>query len=240
MDAGGNEVGDLVEGTDAATGADCCAVESGSSAGKFQLPVEGPVFEQSVDEACVKDVAGARGVDDRDAEGGSVKELFSVEGEDAFLTKSGGCEATVVTALHFAKSLFEIGLGCEARGKVAADDEVVDVADEVFDLGIELVEVGDDGNAGFTGPSGGADCGFCVVAIDVESAGVGDPFPVEISGAEGEAGIKIAPDEDSAFALGIDEDQGLRAGSSGDGDDTSFDTGVGEGFAMEGGGEIVA
>ena len=50
----------------------------------------------------------------------------------------------------------------------------------------------------------------------------------------------VAAAEDGAFALGVDEDQGLGAGSAGDGDDAGFDTGVGEGFAMEGGGEVVA
>ena len=240
MGAGVDEVGDVVEGPDAATGADCGAVEGSSGAGKFQLAVEGPVFEKSVDEAGMEDVAGAGGVDDGDAEGWGVEELFAVEGEDAFLTKSGCSEPAVVAALHLAKSLLEIGFGCEARRKVAADDEVVDVADEVFDVGIELVEVRDDGNAGFAGPSGGEDGGLSVVAIDVESSRIGDPFTIEISGAESEAAVKIAADEDSTFALGIDEDEGLWAGPSGDGDNASFDTGVGKGFAVERGGEIVA
>ena len=237
--AGVDEVGDVCERADAAAGADSGAVECSSGASKFQLAVEGPVFEQSVDEAGVEDVAGAGGVDDGDAKGRSVKELFAVEGEDAFLTKSRGSEAAVVAALHFAKSLLEIGLGCEAGGKVAADDEVVDVADEILDVGIEFVEVGDDGNAGFAGPGGGEDGSFRVVTIDVESAGIGDPFAVEVSGAEGEPGVKIAADENSTFALGIDEDEGSRAGSARDGDDASFDTGVGKGFAMESRGQIV-
>ena len=84
--AGVDEVCDLCERADAATGTDCGAVEGSSGAGKFQLAVEGPVFEQSIDEAGVEDVAGAGGVDDGDAKSRSVKELFPVEGEDAFLT----------------------------------------------------------------------------------------------------------------------------------------------------------
>ena len=46
--------------------------------------------------------------------------------------------------------------------------------------------------------------------------------------------------EDGAFAFGVDEDEGLGAGSSGNGDDVGLYTVVREGFAMEGGGEVVA
>ena len=128
------------------------------------------------------------------------------------------------------------------RREVAGDDEIVDVGDEGFDVGVEFVEVGDDGDVRFAGPGGGEDGGFGVVAVDVEGAGVGDPFAIEVGGAEAEA--VVAADEDGAFALGVDEDEGLRAGGAGDRDEASFDTGigtgVGKGFAVEGGGEIVA
>src|ERR1700677_1925848 len=130
--AGGDEGGDVFERADAAAGADGGAVESGGGAGGFERAVERPALEQSVDEACVKDVAGACGVDDGDREGGDVEELFAVGGEDTAFAQGGGGEAAVVTALHVAKSFFEAGLGGEANGKVAADDEVVDVADEIF------------------------------------------------------------------------------------------------------------
>ena len=175
---------------------------------------------------------------DGDAEGGGVEELVAVEGEDAVGAEGGGGEAAVVAAVHLAEGLFEVGLGGEAGGKVAADDEVVDVGEEGFDVGVEFVEVGDDGDVGFAGPGGGEDGGFGVVAVDVEGAGVGDPFAMEIGGVEDEALVAAA--EDGALALGVDEDEGLGAGDAGDGDDAGFDAGVGEGFAMEGGGEVVA
>ena len=72
----------------------------------------------------------------------------------------------------------------------------------------------------------------------MEGAGVDDPVAVEVGGVEGEALVAAA--EDGALAFGVDEDEGLGAGCAGDGDDAGFDTGVGEGFAMEGGGEVVA
>ncbi len=175
---------------------------------------------------------------DGDAEGGDVEELCAVEGEDAFLAEGGGGETAVVTAMHLAESLFEVGFGGEAGGKVAADDEVVDVSEEGFDVGVEFVEVGDDGDVGFAGPGGGQDGGFGVVAVDVEGAGVGDPFAMEVGGVEDDALVAAA--EDGALALGVDEDEGLGAGDAGGSDDVGFDAGVREGFAMEGGGEVVA
>ena len=174
--AGGDEGVDGLEGLNASASADCGAVECGGCAGEFELAVEGPVLEEAVDEGGVEDVAGSGGVDDGDAEGGGVEEVLAVEGEDAVGAEGGGGEAAVVAAMHLAEGLLEVGLGDEAGGKVAADDAVVDVGEEIFDVGVELVEVGDDGDVGFAGPGGGEDCGFSVVPVDVEGAGVGDPF----------------------------------------------------------------
>jgi hypothetical protein len=143
-------------------------------------------------------------------------------------------------AVHLAESLFEVGLGHEARGKVATDDAVVDFGEEIFDVGIELVEIGDDRDVGFAGPGGGENGGFGVVAVKVESAGVDDPLAIEVGGMEGETVVAAA--EDGALALGVDEDEGLGAGGAGNGDDAGVDAGasVREGFAVESGGEVVA
>jgi len=236
--AGGDEVGDIVEGMDAATGADGSAVEGSGGAGELELAVEGPVLEQRVDEAGVEDVAGAGSIANGNAEGGSVEELLTVEGEDAFLSESCGGEPAGVSALHLAKSLLEIGLGGEARGKVAADDEVVDIGDEVFDVGVEFVEIGYDGDVGFTSPGGGEDGGFGVEAVDVESAGIGDPLALEVGWAEGQC--FVAAGKDGALAGGVDQDEGLLADAAGCGDKVPLDTGAGEGFAMERGCGVVA
>ncbi len=238
MGAGGHEVFDVFEGLDAASGAYGSAVEGGGGAGEVELAVERPVLQQAVDEAGVEDVSGAGGVDDGDAVGGGVVEVLAVPGEDAVVAEGRGGEAAAVAAVHLAEGFFEVGLAHEAGGEVAADDEVVDVGEEVFDVGVELVEVGDDGDSGGAGPGGGEGGGGGVVAVDVEGAGVDDPVAVEIGGVEGEAFVAAA--EDGALAFGVDEDEGLGAGSAGDGDDAGFDAGVGEGFAMEGGGEVVA
>ena len=76
------------------------------------------------------------------------------------------------------------------------------------------------------------------MAVDVEGAGVGDPLALKIGRVEDDALVATA--EDGALSLVVDEDEGLGAGDSGGGDDVSFDAGVGEGFAMESGGEVVA
>ncbi len=61
------------------------------------------------------------------------------------------------------------------------------------------------GDVGFAGPGGGEDGGFGVVAVDVESAGVNDPFALEVGGAEGETFFRIAAAEDGALAVVVDE-----------------------------------
>ena len=123
-------------------------------------------------------------------------------------------------------------------GKSRADDEVVDVGEEVVDAGVDLIEVGDDGDSGFAGPGCGEGGGGGIVAVDVEGAGVDNPVAVEIGGLEDETFVAAA--EDGALAFGVDEDEGLGAGSAGDGDDVGLNSIVGEGFAMEGGGEVIA
>jgi hypothetical protein len=180
----------------------------------------------------MEDVACTGGIDNGDAIGGSVEELFTVPGENAFLTERCGGESTGVTALHLAKSLLEVGLGHQARGEVAANDEIVDVGEKILDVGIELIEVGDDGDVGFASPGGGQDGGLGVEAVYVQGAGVGDPFALKVRGVKGES--FVAAGEDCALTRGVDEDEGLLADAAGSGDEMGFDTGASEGFAMEG------
>ena len=82
------------------------------------------------------------------------------------------------------------------------------------------------------GPACGEGGGGGVVAVYVEGAGVFDPFALEVGGLEDEALVAAA--EDGALACGVDEDEGVGAGSAGDGGDAGFDAGVAEGFAMKG------
>jgi hypothetical protein len=236
--AGGDEGFDIFYGFDVASGAYGGAVEGGGGAGEVELTLEGPVLEHAVDEACVEGVSGAGSVLDGYMEGGGVVEGGSVIGQDALRAEGGGGEAATVAGLHEADGLVEIGLVHEARGEIATDNEVVDLFEQSFDAGVDLVQVGDDRHAGLAGPGGGEGGGGDVISIDVKCAGVDDPFTLEVVGVQVKA-LVLTP-EDGSFADGIDQDEGLAGGAVGDGDDADLDAGVREGFAMEGGGDVIA
>ena len=228
---------DGFEGLDGSAGSYGGAVEGGGGASEVELLVEGPALEETEDEAGVKDVSGSGGIEYGDAVGGGEVEVVAVPGEDAVSAEGGGGEAAAVAAMHLLNCGGEIGLEHEAAGEVAADDEVIDVFEEEVDAGIDLVEVGDDGDSGGAGPACGEGGGGGVVAVHVEGAGVFDPFALKVRGLEDEAFVATA--EDSSLAGGVDEDEGVGAGSAGNGGDAGLDAGVAEGFAMKGGGYIV-
>jgi hypothetical protein len=140
--------------------------------------------------------------------------------------------------LDLLQRFFEVGLGHEEAWEVSAYDEVVDVFDEFFDAWIELIEIGDDRDAGGARPCGGESCGGSVVAVDVKGPGVGDPFAVEIGGLKDEALVPSA--EDGSLAAGVDEDQGLRTGGACGCDELCLDACMREGFAMKRGGCVIA
>lgn len=236
-DAGRDEVFDGVEVLDAAACTDGHAVEGGGGAGEVELAVERPALKEAVDEAGVEDVSGSGGIDYVHSIGWGVVELHAIPGEDTFFTEGRGGEETAVAALHQLEGFFEVGLGHETAGEVSTDDEVVDVLEEFFDAGVDLVEVGDDGNVGFAGPAGCESCCGGVVAVDVEGAGVDDPVSVEFGGLEDETLVAAA--EDGALAAAVDQDERLGA-DAGDSNDLGLDAGAGEGFAVESGGVVVA
>jgi len=235
---GGHQAFNCWDGLDAASGSGFGAVQGCGGAGEIELALEWPALEQSVDEAGVEDVSCAGGVGDGDAVGGGVVELLAIPGEDAFFAERGGGEAVVVAAVYLAQGRFEAGFGHQAAREIAADDQVVDVFEKGFYAGVELVEIGDNGDAGVASPLCGLGGGGGVEAVHVEDAGVDDPFLAEFFGLEDESGIALA--EDGAFALGVDEDDGLRTGALGDGDELGLDAGAGELAAVEIGGFVLA
>jgi len=236
--AGCDEFFDNGDGLDSAASAYGGAVECCGSAGEVELAIELPVLEEAVDEAGVKDVAGAGGVDDRDEEGAGVVEAATVEGEDSSLSQGCRGEDGAVAAMHKAEGGFQVGLVSEASGKIAADDEVIDEGKEIVDIGVEFVEVGNDGDSRFAGPAGGEDGSLGVVAVDVEGAGAGDPLALEVGRPDSE-GLVAAP-EDGALAVVVDEDEGLLAQAVGGTENAGVDAGAGEGVAMELGGVVGA
>ena len=142
-------------------------------------------------------------------------------------------------ALHGgAKSLFEIAFAGETCGEVAADDQVVNVRNQVFNAGIYFIEIGDDGNAGRAGPGSGLGCCCSFKSVDMQGPRIHDPGAIEVGGLEQEALIATA--ENGAFAAVIDEDERLRTGGIGHGDQARIHAGAGKLFAMETGPVVVA
>src|SRR5439155_23988145 len=85
----------------------------------------------------------------------------------------------------------EVGFAGDAAGNVAAGDEVIDEREKGIDAGVQIVEVGDDGDACFARP--GCGCGCCggVVAVEVEGASFEDPFALQVAGLDGETVIAL-------------------------------------------------
>ena len=158
---------DLGQRGDVAARADSGAVESGGGAGEFELARQRPALQQSIDKTCVEDVAGAGGVDGIDAKCWGVVELRAVVGEDAFWAESSGGETGAVTGAYGGKRFAQIGFAGDAAGDVAAGDKVIDQREQSVDAGVELVEIGDDGDACGACPSGGDSCCGSVVAVEV-------------------------------------------------------------------------
>jgi len=236
--AGGHELFDGFEGLNAAPGSDRHAVQGGSGAGEVELAFEGPILKQAVDEPGVEDISGSGGIDYGDAVGGGVVKVFAVPCEDAIGPQGCGGETAAIALLHLTQRLLKVGLRHEAAGEVPADDEVVDVFEELVYAWVQLVEIGDDGDAGGAGPAGGHGCDGGIVSIDVEGSCVDDPFAVEAGGLKIEP--LVAPPEDGALAFAVDEDEGLAAGAVWNGDDLGLDAGAGELFAMKRCGVVVA
>ncbi len=208
--ASGHQLLDGIDGLDAAAGAEGGAVEGGGGAGEIELALKGPALQEAVDEAGVKNVSGAGGVNGLNVEGGCVVELRSVPGQDALFAECGGSEA-----------------GAQ-----------VDALQEGFHAGVEFIYVGDDGNAGGARPARGRNCCGGIVSIDVKGAGIDDPISVEFLGAQSQA--VVAFPENGAFTGVIDEDEGLLAGAIGCGEEMSLDAVARKFGAVQFGGAVVA
>ena len=186
----------------------------------------------------MKDVAGTGGVGNGDTIGGTGMEVLAVPRKNAVFAECCRGQSAAKALQGGAKSLFKIAFAGETRGKIAADDKVVDVVDQVFDAGIDLVEIGDDGNSCGAGPGSGLGCGGGFETVDVQGARVHDPGAIEIGGLEQEAFIAAA--KNGAFASVIHKDERLRAGGICDSDKARIDACVRKFAAMQIGGFVVA
>src|SRR6267154_1756239 len=236
--AASDEVLDSCDGLDAGAGAEGGAVEGGGGAGEIQLALKGPALQEGVNEAGVKNVAGAGGVHRLHAKGRGAVELRSVPGQDALFAECGGSEAGAKSFLEGGQGFFQVRLFREATGDISAGDEVVDALQEGFHAGVEFIYVGDDGNAGGARPARGDRCGGGIVSIDVQGARMDDPIAPEFFGTERQAVVALP--ENSAFAGIVDKDKSLLAGTAGGDEEMSLDAVPRKFGAVQFGGAVVA
>jgi len=162
---------------------------------------------------------------------------MAVPADDALLAKCGRSEARAITVEQFFERGLKVRLAHMLGGEVAADDDVVHILKQGFNAGITVVEVGDDGDAGCAGPLGRKSAGCGIEPVDVEHAGRGNPFALQIFRMKDHSLVALT--EHGAFAF-IDHDEILQTACARDGDDLGVDTCVGEGFAVKAGAVVFA
>src|SRR6266853_754974 len=123
---GGDEALDGVDGRDAAASAEGGAVEGGGGAGEIELARQGPASQEAVEEASVKNVSGAGGVNRLDPECWRVVEARAVPGEDTLFAQCGSGEAGAKLFAEHGQGLSQIQFFRQPAGNVPASDEVVD------------------------------------------------------------------------------------------------------------------
>ncbi len=101
--------------------------EGGGGTREIEPARQGPALQQPIDEASMEDVARTGGVGHGNAISGAQMEVTAIPGQHTVPAESRCGHGTAVAVLHGAKGLFEIVLAGQADGKIAADNEVVDV-----------------------------------------------------------------------------------------------------------------
>ena len=136
-------------------------------------------------------------------------ELNAVPGQNAILTECGGGKSVSKAALHGLKRLRQRGGSCEALGKIAADDGVIGESQQIVEIGINLVEVGDDRDACRARPLRGLNSRGRVVAIQMQKTSAGDPFAAQLTGMKVLA--RITMPKHGALTVLVEEDNALSA-----------------------------
>src|SRR6185437_283967 len=208
---------DLPHGLNSASRADAHAVQRCGGAGKIENTRKLPALQQTIDEAGVECVTRAGGINRVYLKCRSVVELFAIPGEHAVLAESRGREDAIESTLHERQCFFEIAFIDQPRGDITADDGVVDLLQQAFDSGVNVIKIGDDWNAGGACPDCGQRGCFRVVAIYVKSASIYDPLAIEL--VRTKTKLRVASPEYSALAVAIDQNDSLLTRASGHSDD---------------------
>ncbi len=232
------ELFDGDNGLNSASGACTCAIQRGGRAGEVQGLPQSALAQQAVDESCVKYVAGAGRVHHADLIGGPVTECAADTREDSFMTEGCSREIATESLLHLRQRFEQIGPAAQVPWNVAADDKVVNLFDQAFDIRVEFVQIGDDRDTGLARPGGGREGGCGVVTVDVQHSRIGDPLAPQFFGAQRDA--IVASPQNGALAGVLHQNKGLLAGAGGRCDDADFDAGFAECLSVERGSIVVA
>src|SRR5579883_3633693 len=167
---------DLFHAADTTSGTNRSTVQRGGSTGKVQLAIEGPGLQQPENESGMENIACASSVCDFYPIGGRVMELFTVPCEHAIFSKRGCCQTTTKTKLDLPKRLFQVFGLHQTAGKITAHNQVVNLFDQCLNAGVQLIQVGNHRNTGFSRPLG-CQSGRCrVISIYMQGPCVYDPL----------------------------------------------------------------
>lgn len=154
------------------------------------------------------------------------------------MTESCRSQAAAETLPDFGQRLAQVGFAGQASRNVAAGNQEVDFLQKRFNPRVQVIQIGDHGDAGFARPVCGGDCRSRIVTVDVEGAGVDDPFALEFFRLQGQSVVTLP--ENRALARIVDEDDCLLAGASRGGDEMGLDTQSIELSTMNGSGAVAA
>ena len=158
--------------------------------------------------------------------------------QHAIRTQCSGGQAASIVALHLAQGFAQVRLRHQAARKVSADDQVINLFNQLFHAGIEIVQIGNHRNAGGTGPASSLKrCGR-IVTINVQQARIHNPLALQV--ARLQRNPPIAPAQHGAFAHAVHQNQRLRAGASRSGNDLRLDPRARKFLAMQQGRVVLA
>ncbi len=110
-----------------------------------------------------------------------------------------------VATLQLAQCILQISLSHQPARKVSADDEVVDILEQLLHARIDLIQIGDNRYPGLTSPGRRHGRRGRIIAIDKQSTRIHDPVALKIVRLQNKPFIPAA--KHRPLSCTIDEDQ---------------------------------
>src|ERR1700744_2390988 len=123
----------------------------------------------------MENISSARRIDCRNVVSRRMEKNLVVPGQDTLLTQRRRSETALILALHKLDRHLQIGLACESTGDIAADNQVVHHFQQLFDAGIQLIEISDYGYFGGASPASSGRSRLGIEAIHMQRAGAFNP-----------------------------------------------------------------